>query len=173
MLEDYEYDVSVQKLNVLPATMGGVLTLEQEIEQERNRLKEAGQPPLTPIDKDWYGLYLYGGGGRRMVDWLASGVVLAADLRLGSGSLGCGGMTREQQAPLTIVPLPEVVPVCVRVALHARYTLRLRSVQPCQILRRFEAWSLNLRQQRAKADKGAKVRQLAQSGVWVVGQRLA
>jgi len=94
MLEDYEYDVSVQKLNVLPATMGGRLTLEQEIEQERNRLKEAGQPPLTPIDKDWYGLYVYGGGGRRFVNWLAFWVVPAAGLRLGSRSLGSRGMMR-------------------------------------------------------------------------------
>jgi hypothetical protein len=53
MMEDYEYDVSVQKLNALPAAMNGRLTLEQEIEQERARLKEPGNPPLNPIDKEW------------------------------------------------------------------------------------------------------------------------
>ena len=74
MLEDYEYDLSVQKLNALPATMGGCLSLEQEIEQERCRLKEPGRPPLTPIDQDWYDpACAYAGGCMRVRCSVAGG----------------------------------------------------------------------------------------------------
>ena len=53
LMEEYEYDVSVQKLS-LPINVGGRSTVEQEIEEERAKLRNPDSLPGTPIEKEWF-----------------------------------------------------------------------------------------------------------------------
>lgn len=53
LMEEYEYDVSVQKLS-LPINVGGRFTVEQEIEEERAKLRNPDSVPGTPIEKEWF-----------------------------------------------------------------------------------------------------------------------
>ena len=53
LMEEYEYDVSVQKLS-LPINVAGRSTVEQEIEEERAKLKNPDRLPGTPIEKEWF-----------------------------------------------------------------------------------------------------------------------
>jgi hypothetical protein len=47
------YELSIQKLSQ-PVMLGAPKTIEQEIEDARNKLKESGQSPLIPIDREWF-----------------------------------------------------------------------------------------------------------------------